>query len=119
NGTLTTVATFGNTNGANPCAGLLLGTEGDFYGTTRGGLKSFGTIFRMGTNGHLATLVSLNSTNGGNPQAPLILAGNGNLYGTTLSGGSLRNGNVFELSIRPTVQSLIQGAGVISMTWDA
>jgi uncharacterized repeat protein (TIGR03803 family) len=40
-GTLTTLHSFDKTDGANPAAGLIQGTDGNFYGTTEyGGAKS-------------------------------------------------------------------------------
>lgn len=48
NGTLTTLVSFNSTNGASPEAGLIQGTDGNFYGTTAsGGTNGYGSIFRL------------------------------------------------------------------------
>jgi uncharacterized repeat protein (TIGR03803 family) len=47
-GALTTLASFESTNGACPLAGLTLGSDRNFYGTTfQGGQGDGGTIFRL------------------------------------------------------------------------
>src|ERR1035438_10429030 len=52
NGVLTTLVFFDGTNGADPDAGLALGNNGNFYGTTyRGGSNYLGTVFNVTTNG--------------------------------------------------------------------
>ena len=57
NGVLTTLASFNATNGQYPMAGLTLGNDGNYYGTTmNGGLANNGTVFRVATNGVLTTL---------------------------------------------------------------
>jgi uncharacterized repeat protein (TIGR03803 family) len=93
-GLLTTLTVFNSTDGANPYAGLVQGTDGNFYGTTsNGGTNDNGTVFSMTSTGVLTTLVSFNGTNGSNPYAGLLQASDGNFYGTTLSGGNLNLNN--------------------------
>jgi uncharacterized repeat protein (TIGR03803 family) len=48
NGVLNTVMSFNGENGANPTAGLVQGSDGNFYGTTsQGGPVDSGTIFEL------------------------------------------------------------------------
>jgi len=94
---------FDGNDGANPYSGLVLGTDGNFYGTTYDGgpPKCFrpgnycGTIFKITPSGTLTTLHDFNLADGANPHASLVQATDGNLYGTTTFGGDLgcnRNG---------------------------
>jgi uncharacterized repeat protein (TIGR03803 family) len=109
-GTLTTLYSFcaqsGCTDGANPGAGLVQATNGDFYGTTIGGgannniafcfdntsQAGCGTIFKISPSGTLTTLYSFcaqsECTDGAVPQAGLVQAANGDFYGTTSYGGA-------------------------------
>jgi len=99
NGTLTTLASFGGTNGASPLWQLVAGADGSFYGTTpQQGPNGFGTVFRITTNGVLTTLVSFNNTNGSFPDDGLTLGQDGNFYGTTASGGGHAAGTVFRMT---------------------
>ena len=83
---------FDGTDGASPYAGLVQGTDGNFYGTTHaGGANSDGTVFKFAVGGHvLTTLHSFGGspTDGSNPQAVLIQATDGSFYGTTTNGGA-------------------------------
>jgi uncharacterized repeat protein (TIGR03803 family) len=89
--------TFSGSDGAYPTAGLLLQSDGNFYGTTSGGgtltCSSYaspgcGIVFQMSESGIIKTLHSFTLTDGANPYSPLILGADGSMYGTTLFGGS-------------------------------
>jgi uncharacterized repeat protein (TIGR03803 family) len=95
-GTLTSLYSFcGQTNcpdGSAPMAGLVLGVDGNFYGTTAGGGSyGSGTVFTISSAGNLTTLYSfcaqLFCYDGSIPNA-LIQASDGNLYGTAQTGGA-------------------------------
>jgi uncharacterized repeat protein (TIGR03803 family) len=119
-GALTTLASFSDTNGANPYAALTVGKDGNFYGTTYfGGRTDNGTVFQVTTNGTLTTLVSFNYFNGAGPLAGLTLGNDGNFYGTTWSGGGNSYGTVFRvlfepvITVQPQSQTQIAGATAI------
>jgi uncharacterized repeat protein (TIGR03803 family) len=97
-GTLTTLYSFcakpNCADGSVPVGGLVLGTDGNFYGTTsEGGISAdpcggdCGTVFKITPAGKLTTLHKFDSTDGyATPYGPLVQATNGNFYGTTQSG---------------------------------
>jgi uncharacterized repeat protein (TIGR03803 family) len=72
-------------DGANPYGGLVLATDGNFYGTTSAGgsRQSLGTIFRITPKGALTTLYTFSDTSGVEPFSSLIQGSDGALYGTT------------------------------------
>jgi uncharacterized protein (TIGR03437 family) len=102
--TLTTLATFGVATGDSPLAGLVQGTDGNFYGTTCcGGPNAGGTVFKITPGGTITLLYSfctqLGCADGATPRAGLVQASDGNFYGTTGGGGVNNAGTVFR--IRP------------------
>ncbi|MGO8673175.1 MAG: choice-of-anchor tandem repeat GloVer-containing protein, partial [Capsulimonadaceae bacterium] len=100
-GALTDLYSFGaaSTDGQWPDAGLVQGTDGNFYGTTEfGGAASDGTVFQVTPGGVLTTLISFTGTNGDEPQADLVQGSNGNLYGTTAWGGAFGDGSAFDVT---------------------
>jgi len=121
-GTLTTVYSFcsqsGCTDGGAPYAGLVQGTDGNFYGTTfSAGAYSYGTAFKLTPTGTLTTLHSFCSqgvqlcADGANPIAGLVQATNGNFYGTTSTGGANGStggsyGTIFEMTPTGTLTAL-------------
>jgi len=113
NGTVKVLVNFNGVNGGGPQAGLALGPDGNFYGTTEfGGTNGDGTVFQMTTNGTLRTLVNFNGTNGANPLASLTTGAGGILYGTTKYGGTNGNyGTVFTVTTNGTFITLLQFSG--------
>jgi uncharacterized repeat protein (TIGR03803 family) len=109
-GKLTTLYTFctqtGCPDGRDPSS-IVLGIDGNFYGTTYLGggsancTNGCGTVFQLAPAGKLSTLYSFcsqaNCADGSHPN-PLIQANDGNLYGTTQGNGSNNGGTVFKLT---------------------
>jgi uncharacterized repeat protein (TIGR03803 family) len=99
-GTLTTLHIFDSTDGANPIAGLVQATDGNFYGTTyAGGTSDWGTVFKITPSGTLTTLHSFDLADGAQPYGPLAQATRGDFYGTTTQGGANSDGTAFSLTM--------------------
>lgn len=120
NGNLTTLFDFSAsaTNAGNtPDAGLTLGADGNFYGTTSygNGPTSYGTVFRMTPGGRLTTLVQFTNngtTNkGSHPRRELIQASDGNFYGTTSKGGANDEGTIFRMTPAGVLTTLVEFTG--------
>jgi uncharacterized repeat protein (TIGR03803 family) len=102
-GTLTTIYSFCAkskcSDGSTPYGGLVLGNDGNFYGTTfAGGFKGYGSVYKITPHGILTTLHNFTLTDGANPYDSLLLASDGNFYGTTESGGAHLLGTVFKIT---------------------
>lgn len=87
-GTFSTLIQFNSTDGSNPIAPLVQGTDGWFYGTTyAGGPLNAGVLFKVSRTGKLAILHYFgNDKNGASPASPLIEGTDGKFYGTALEG---------------------------------
>ena len=94
------------TDGAVPFAGMVKGTDGNFYGTTgSNGPNGYGTVFKITPAGVFTTLYAFSSGDGAGPYGTLILGTDGNFYGTTVGGGHNSNcdgldecGTVFKIT---------------------
>lgn len=99
-------------DGFNPNAGLIQGTDGNFYGTTYEDGEGGGTAFRLTPGGVLTTLYSFCAqggaacVDGDNPIAGLIQASDGNFYGTTASGGEFGGGTIYSLTASGVLTTL-------------
>ena len=114
-GTLTTLYSFtGSTDGGDPEAGLVHGSDSNFYGTTFvGGTNNEGTVFQISSNGVFASLHSFTGgADGGRPLAGLVQGSDGDFYGTTSRGGANDTGTVFKISFAGTLTTLHSFTGV-------
>ncbi len=101
-GTETVLYQFGFSapnEGYTPEAGVVQGSNGNFYGTTyAGGTNHYGTVFKMTPSGVLTNIHTFTGNPDGNtPFAPLVLGTDGFLYGTTSAGGAHGYGCVFKI----------------------
>jgi uncharacterized protein (TIGR03118 family) len=113
NGALTTLLSFNRANrdGELPQDGLVLGTDGNFYGTTiNGGTFGAGTVFRLTPAGALTTLFNFDGTNSSSPTAGLVQGSDGMLYGTTqTSGTNVPNaGTIFKITTNGALTTLFK-----------
>jgi len=98
-GTLTTLYQFDITHGYAPYGPLVLGTDGNFYGTTTFGTSAnAGVIFKITPAGKFTLLFSFDDTHGETPFAGLVQGADGNFYGTTIYGGTTGGGVVFKIT---------------------
>ena len=90
-----TLFSFNGYDGWFPHAGVILGKDGNIYGTTLGStsgncLQGCGLVFELDhSQGWSETILHsfAGGTDGAYPWAPLVLDDSGNVYGTTVAGG--------------------------------
>jgi uncharacterized repeat protein (TIGR03803 family) len=86
-------------DGNYPSGGVVLGIDGNLYGTAQqGGAYKLGTVFRITSKGTFTVLHSFMGTDGSLPYAALVLGSDGNFYGTTQEGGDYQEGTVFKIT---------------------
>jgi uncharacterized repeat protein (TIGR03803 family) len=123
NGAFSTLYTINYTDGPYPEAGLIQGSDGNFYGTAFGNLygplssgpaPGNGTVFQITPGGALTTLVAFDGfDDGAHPAAALVEGQDGALYGTTTAGGPGGRGTLFRLSFDTAPQITSQPANQI------
>lgn len=106
-GSLTVLHYFnGQSDGSSPRGGLILGTDGNFYGTTiQGGKYDNGTLFKVTPGGNLTTIYNFSNQgeDGYGPGSGVIQGSDGAFYGTTFDGGAnecndMNCGTVFKVT---------------------
>lgn len=100
-------------DGANPAGGVVLGTDGNFYGMTAQGGDSngcnfpygCGTIYKVTSSGKLTTLYTFTTLSPGAGSVSGLAEGNdGNFYGTTA--GDLGDGTIFKITPKGVLTAL-------------
>ena len=118
----TLLHSFSNTgDGAYPGGGMILGSDGNFYGTTCGtafdgggpGATSYGTVFKMTPDGTLTTVYTFGGAADGNcPDWELVEGPDGNFYGMTKGGnGTTPYGTIFVVTPAGSLTTLYAFCG--------
>jgi uncharacterized repeat protein (TIGR03803 family) len=92
--------------GLYPEAGLVEGSDGNFYGTLYAGVNGGGgTVFQISPSGSLTIIYSfaIPADEDASTYAGLVQGSDGNLYGTTTDGGSKEAGTAFRINPIPIV----------------
>jgi uncharacterized repeat protein (TIGR03803 family) len=87
-GTETILHAFDYTGGAYPLGGVIMGRNGNLYGTTLTGANGCGTVYELAPDGTETTLNSFTYGAGGCRPSGGLLTHKGDLYGTTTVGGN-------------------------------
>jgi uncharacterized repeat protein (TIGR03803 family) len=126
-GAIFVVHTFGDPNylndGSFPSAGLVLASDGNFYGvTSEGGTnegcpRGCGVIFQVTPTGDYSILYNFDGSDGADPMSTPMQHTNGKTYGMTYTGGFSGDGVVysFDLGLPPFVK-LVSPSGKIGQT---
>jgi uncharacterized repeat protein (TIGR03803 family) len=99
-GTFSILHAFNLTDGGDPYSGLVLGKDGNFYGTTfNGGTVGYGNVFKITPGGTMTVLHSFTpATDGATPYGGLVQATDGNFYGVGYAGGTSNHGTIFRIA---------------------
>jgi uncharacterized repeat protein (TIGR03803 family) len=95
--------TFGNGAIGESPAGLIAGTNGNFYGNAiNGGSNDWGSIYQITTTGTTKPVYSFKDSfttyDGTNPESPLVQGTNGHFYGMAEAGGTNDSGTIFQVA---------------------
>ncbi len=106
--TFESLYSFPAPEGIEPNGPLVLGADGNYYGTTGyAGLNGgYGTVFRLTPAGALTTIHAFDSTDGAYPSARLTVGSDGAFYGVTQGGGANNLGTVFRIAVDGTFSLL-------------
>ena len=100
-GVLTVLRNFVySSDGGYPIAGLVVASDGNFYGAnSAGGKNGVGTLFRITKTGVFTKLYDFDITHGSYPYGALMQHTNGILYGLTTQGGANSSGVLYSLNV--------------------
>jgi uncharacterized repeat protein (TIGR03803 family) len=105
-----------STDGSSPVAGLVLASNGKFYGSTyRGNPNNWGVLFSVTRTGAYTSLYNFDGTHGGEVEATAMQHTNGKMYGLAQWGGPYYDGGVvysFDVGLEPFVSMLTKSGKV-------
>jgi uncharacterized repeat protein (TIGR03803 family) len=111
NGVLTTIFANRNDGGAHLDSGLVLGTDGNVYGTVGTDTGTAKSVFKIAPPGTFSLLHTFDPTKEGSPSiGPLMQDTDGTLYGG-LWGGPSRSGSIYSLQTDGTFTVLYTFSG--------
>ena len=109
-GTGKTLLSCDGTHGQAPETGLILGSDGDLYGTDSAGGKGDGEVFKISPQGKFTRLHAFAGKEGASPASALLLGKDGNYYGTTEFGNTdsfySDQGTIFKMTPKGEVTTL-------------
>ena len=107
-----TVSVIYNFASGNDCQnGMILGTDGNFYGTALTNCTGAGYVFKITPTGTLTVLHTFTGTPDGSGPGLLTQYTDGNFYGITNLGGANNLGSVFKITPTGTLTTLYSFPG--------
>jgi uncharacterized repeat protein (TIGR03803 family) len=112
---LSTLFYFSASTGGEPFAGVIVGTDGNFYGVNTGGglypTVPYGAVFQITPAGAQQNIHVFKKTDGADPIGGIVQGPNAGrnqvFYGTTYSGGLQDKGVVYAVTVSPPTTILL------------
>jgi uncharacterized repeat protein (TIGR03803 family) len=111
-GTVTVLSSFASGTGNDCQSGMILGTDGNFYGTGSTNCSGAGYVFKMTSSGTITVLHTFTGTPDGYGPGVLVQYTDGNFYGVTTSGGANNAGSIFKITPAGVLTTIYSFSGI-------